>query len=855
MTDHDAHMHIVHVRPKLPEALEPLESLSCNIFWTWHKPCRDLFKEVDASLWESLGRNPSKLLGRVSQQRLNELAQDEGFVSRMRQAYGDQQEYLSQESRFHRDLPEFGEGSIAYFSAEFGFTPCLPFYSGGLGVLAGDHLKSASDLGVPLVGVGLAYHEGYFNQYLSSDGWQQESYKQHDFLNLPMTLEHDSEGNPLQVVIPLSERELTLQVWRVDVGKIPLYLLDANVPLNPEADRMVTRHLYGGDNEMRIRQELVLGVGGLRALDALGKRPRVCHMNEGHAAFLGLERSRQIMEETGLSYDQARRITAASSLFTTHTPVPAGFDFFGRDLIERYLEPIVPEGLSLDRLMDMGHAPGEAPEAPFNMALFASRHATYCNGVSKLHGEVSRQMMASWWPGYRVEEIPVGHVTNGVHMRSWIAPEIQDLLKKYVGSEWTYDPAESNHWAQVDNIPNDELWQAHLNCKRRLVEFSRQRLVQQAQHRSAPPEELAAAQQALNPDVLTVGFARRFATYKRAALILRDMDRLKQIILNADRPVQFLFAGKAHPADSMGKELIKQLIHFSHDPAVQGRVVFLENYDIHVAQHLVQGVDIWLNTPRRPLEASGTSGMKAAANGVLNLSVLDGWWAEGFDPQVGWTIGSGEHYDNQDYQDAVEASELYDLLEREAAPLFYEIQDGLPGAWIGRMKATLKKLCSQFNTNRMVQDYSKKYYGPAAARSKHLCGDNLERLRESAAWIGRITERWEEVAVVDVSQDAPTDLDVGSRIPVRVRLTLGSVSVDDVQVEVYHGPASAEQQILRGSLTRLEYTGQDQGVHEYAGEVVCTDSGVYGYQARVRPMHPDVLIPHELGLITWFSRD
>ena len=846
-------IQVLHVKPRLPERLEPLRELAYNLRWAWDQDTIELFHRLDAELWEEVGHNPVELLGRVDQGRLERVMGDPGFLDHLDICHRRLTEHLAAATWYSRTHAGGKDLVVAYFSAEFGITESVRLYSGGLGVLAGDHLKSASELGIPLVGVGLAYHQGYFKQYLNADGWQQEVYLDQDFFNLPLVLQEGSDGDPMTVTVRFPGRDVRCCIWLAQVGRVALYLLDTNLEANLPHDRNITRRLYGGDAETRIQQEIVLGIGGLRALRALGIDPDVCHMNEGHAAFLGVERARQIMKEHGVDYDTARQTTAASNIFTTHTPVPAGFDLFDRDLMEVYFADYVEDlALSFEDLMKLGRVDPENG-GPFNMALFAVRHSSFRNGVSRLHGKVSRAMMRPWWPGYPQDEIPVESITNGIHLRSWISAELQETLHRHLGEAWTDDPADVELWRKVDGIPDEELWRVHQACKQRLVAFARRRLCSQIAAHGGSSEELAQAERVLDPERLTIGFARRFVTYKRATLLLRDMERLERMIKATETPVQFVFAGKAHPADGLGKEIIKRIVHFAQASGVRASVVFLENYDINVGRHLVQGVDVWLNTPRRPLEASGTSGMKAAVNGALNLSVLDGWWDEGFDPAVGWAIGHGERYDNDDYQDAVEASVLYDLLEREVVPLYYSRDDrGIPGGWIHKMRAAIRELSPVFNTNRMVSEYAERFYLPAAGRSRDLRRDHLQRMKGLVDWSRHVREHWSDVRVAQiVEQDGP-ELHVGDPVPVRVQVNLGRLRPEDVSVELYHGAADAEHHVRNGAVTRLEPAGEEDGLHWYAGVLTVPVSGLYGYTVRVRPRHSDALIPNELPLITWY---
>src|SRR4051794_32665166 len=703
------------VFPDLPEPLEPLLKLAHNLWWVWQPDAVELFRRLDRKLWEEVYHNPVKLLGVIDQTKLASAAQDDGYLAHMRRVYDEFQKHLNEKGWFNETHPEKSKTQVAYFSAEFGLHESLPIYSGGLGILAGDHLKSASELGIPLVAVGLLYRNGYFQQYLSADGWQQEAYPELDFYNLPIEPMRYTDGSPVHVRVDLPENAVFCKVWRANVGRIPLHLLDTNLQENAPADRDITARLYGSGSELRIKQELVLGIGGGRALQALNIQPSVFHMNEGHSAFLALERVKNLLENSHLSFDEARQFVMATNVFTTHTPVPAGIDMFPPDLVLKYFRNYIPS-LKLDDegFLALGREDVADRKQGFSMALLAIRLADHINGVSELHGKVSRRMWHNVWPGGPFTEVPIRHVTNGVHVPTWLSPDLSYTLDGYLPGEWMTDPADSSVWEGVMQIPEEELWRAHERGRARLVGWARQTLREQLVKRGAAYDDVAAAEQVLDPEALTIGFARRFATYKRGALLLKDVDRLRRLLDDTKHPIQFVFAGKAHPADHEGKELIKAIINFARDPAVRRKVVFIENYDMNVARYLVQGVDVWLNTPRRPYEASGTSGMKAAANGVLNCSILDGWWVEGYGPDVGWAIGRGEDYSDPNYQDQVESMALYDILEKQIIPLFYDRGvDNLPREWISRMKQCIRKLAPVFNTNRMVQNYAEMFYIPA----------------------------------------------------------------------------------------------------------------------------------------------
>ncbi len=656
------------VTPNLPEPLQPLLDIARNVWWSWNVEAINLLRRVDPDLWDQHEGNPVAVLGSLSTERVAVLLKDTAFLAHLERVRGDLDRYLSRPTWFQNEHDNISGGRVGYFSLEFGLHESLPLYSGGLGILAGDHLKSATDLGLPLVGVGLAYQEGYFRQYLNHDGWQMEGYTANDFYNMSMNLELDAEGNPLTIEVHYPGRTVAARIWRVQVGRNPLLLLDTNLPVNLPEDRELTARLYGGSEDMRIRQEILLGIGGLRALITLGLEPTVCHLNEGHSAFLGLERINLLMKNQGLDFDTAFEVVRASNVFTTHTPVPAGNDQFQPDLVRRYLTRKADElGIGIERLLAFGRQnPGDDREL-FNMTVLALRLSRSVNGVSELHGHVSRGMWQAVWPGAPLEEVPISYVTNGIHTRSWLCTEIARLYDRYLGPRWFEDPTNKTIWDRVDTIPDAELWRGHERMRERLVGFVRGRLRRQLRKRGANRTWIKQAGEVLDPEALTIGFARRFATYKRAALILSDPDRLDRILNDPERPVQLIFAGKAHPKDHHGKELIRQLVNLAQEDRFSNRIVFIEDYNIEVGRYLVQGVDVWLNNPRRPLEASGTSGMKVPPNGGVNLSILDGWWCEGYQQDNGWAIGAGEDYEDhaesQAYQDDVESTALYDLLE------------------------------------------------------------------------------------------------------------------------------------------------------------------------------------------------
>ena len=866
------------VLPALPDSLKDLEIIARNMFWSWNPEFVELFRRIDSNLWTACGHNPVKLLGNVSQECLETLAENQGFLCELQRAVEKLESYLDGPTWFHRKVSsqspsDCGEKVcskstkpiIAYFSAEFGIHECLPIYAGGLGVLAGDHLKSASDLGVPLVGVGLLYQKGYFRQYLNIDGWQQEVYIENDFYNMPVELVRKEGGKPLTISVEYPGRSVYAQIWCVSIGRVKLYLLDTNIADNSPADRLITAGLYGGDRELRIRQEIMLGFGGLRALAAMDITPTVCHMNEGHAAFLALERIRQLRKDESMTFDEALEATKSGNVFTIHTSVKAGLDEFSVELMDKYFGSYFPElGIDRNRFLALGRILPDDDSESFKMAILALRTSSYRNGVSKLHGQVSREMWGGLWPGVPVNEVPITSITNGVHIKSWLSEEMNSLYERYLGPNWADETADKSIWENIDQIPDEEFWRTHQRCKEHLVSFARNRLKAQMQRRGTYHTELNWAEEILDPEALTVGFARRFVGYKRGNLLLKDPKRLVKLLASPNMPVQVVFAGKAHPRDTEGKEIIRQIIHFAAQYDVRRRIVFLEDYDIDVARVLVRGVDVWLNNPRRPMEASGTSGMKAAINGALNMSTLDGWWCEGYKPQVGWAIGAGESYEDAEYQDMVESQAIYNMLENEVIPLFYtRSADNLPRAWISRIKNSIKWIAPTFNTHRTVGEYTRRFYNPAVAKSQYLNEQACAKARTLAMWKSNMKTAWPEFAVKDVQVNngqineqlnlKRPQLKVGSELNVRALVKLGKVSPDDVSVELYHGPVDAWGNIRDGSAVRLDYkeTSQQDGEHWFVGLMPCRTSGRQGVAVRVLPRHDDLVGPYEPGLILW----
>jgi starch phosphorylase len=843
------------VFPDIPAPLKPLLEMAGNLWWVWHPDAVELFRRLDRKLWDDVYHNPVRLLGTIPQAKLATAATDDGYLAHMNRVYAEFRKHIEEPGWYHQHHAAKSKLQVAYFSAEFGIHESLPIYSGGLGILAGDHLKSASELGVPLMGVGLLYRNGYFQQYLSADGWQQEAYPELDFYNLAVEPLRFADGNPVHVRVDLPDNAVFCKVWRANVGRVPLYLLDTNLQENAPADRDITARLYGTGTELRIKQELVLGIGGTRALAALNIQPTVYHMNEGHSAFLALERIRTMLEASpNLTFDEIRQQVMATNVFTTHTPVPAGIDMFPPEMVIKYFKNFIA-ALKLDDegFLALGREDVTNKKQGFSMAVLAIRLADSINGVSKLHGEVSRKMWHNLWPQVPPDEVPVKSITNGIHVRTWLSPDLGYTLDRYLANEWMTDPSDASVWEGVMQIPDEELWRAHERGRERMVAWARQTLKMQLERRGSSYDEIAMADQVLDPEALTIGFARRFATYKRGALLLRDEGRLRALLEDTKRPIQFVFAGKAHPADHEGKELIKSIVNFARNPAVRRRMVFIENYDMNVARYLVQGVDVWLNTPRRPYEASGTSGMKAAANGVLNCSILDGWWEEGYSADVGWAIGRGEDYSDPNYQDQVESQALYDILEKQIVPLFYARSfDNIPREWIGRMKNCMRKLGPVFNTNRMVQEYTERFYIRAMDRGVDLAGDGMQKSVDLARAKEMLRRKWPGLKIVGVHTSGNGHFKVGDSMQVEAIVDMPGLEPADLAIQLYAGPINGRGEIEQPNamtMTHVQPVAPDR--HLFVGKIECRTSGRQGFAIRILPGHVNLATPFEPGLITW----
>ena len=837
------------VKPALKGRLAKLDLIARNLWLSWNFDAVSLFTRIDRGLWSASGQNPVRMLGMLSQEKIDELATDPAFLSDLDEVYSNFQRYLKNKIWYRGPRDRV----IAYFSMEYGLDVSLPTYSGGLGVLSGDHLKTVSDLGLPLVGVGILYRQGYFKQYLNADGYQLETYPENDWYNMPVERCVDAQSAPVLIQVDMAGRSISAAIWRVDIGRAQLYLLDTNISENKPEDRIITATLYGGDMEMRIKQEILLGIGGIKALKALGIHVGATHMNEGHSAFLALERIRALMEEYGLDAHSAIQAFIPTNIFTTHTPVPAGNERFGIDLMEKYFRYFITSlGLDWNEFLGMGRENPLDNQESFCMTVFALRLSARSNGVSKLHGEVSRRMWKGMWPELDLKEIPIGHVTNGVFPRTWISHDMLSLLDKFLGPKFELEPDNYDVWAAIDQVSDEELWRTHERRRERLVAISRQRLAATYKRLSLPDVEIVRSSDVLSPYALTLSFARRFATYKRGTLLLKDPDRLIRLLTDKNRPLQIVIAGKAHPHDLAGKELIREIMHFSRREEVFGRLVFIEDYDMAMGRYMTSGSDVWLNTPRRPLEASGTSGMKAGMNGVLNCSVLDGWWAEAYSSEIGWAIGSGEEYKDEALQDEIEAEDLYDLLEHEILPLFYTRgRDNIPRGWLKKMRSSMKTIGSEFATHRMLKEYYANYYEPALTESRTLEVDNYRASISLAQYIEKVKRVWNGVRIVEFSDDGAPVIPRGSAIKIKALVELAGLLPDDVAVECYLGRLSNKGEILEGvrmPMTLLEHEGQ---YYRYQCDIVSEITGQIGYSVRVLPTHPALDGRFVPGLVRW----
>ena len=848
----------ITVNPQLPKRIGKLSEIANNLWWSWNTEFLRLFKIIDRDLWETCEKNPVKFLKRVSQDRLEAVVENTDFLREYDRLAKEFDDYItSKNTWFSNKYPENKKDLIAYFSAEYGLDQTIPIYSGGLGILSGDHLKSASDLGIPLVAVGLLYKNGYFHQKINGNGEQETEYNNIELSNLPINPVKDENGEELKIYVKFEKRKIYLKVWQINVGRIKLYLLDSDIDENTPEDREVTLRLYGGDQEMRIKQEIILGMGGTNLLTrALGLNPTVYHMNEGHSAFLILELIKNIIKEKKVSFEVAKDIASSKTVFTTHTPVPAGNDIFPIGLVEKYFKEFWPRlGLDREEFLKLGMKPCTELEPGFNMGIFALKVAGKKNGVSKLHGAVSRELFGDVWPEIAANESPITYVTNGIHTCSWLAPSLKELYNKYLIPYWQDNIYKDEVWENINNIPNQELWGIHQKRKQKLFDIVKENTTNRLRKSGYSYEEINEITSKLNPNALTIGFARRFATYKRATLIFKDLERITQILNNADRPVQLIFAGKAHPADKEGQDLIKRIHEISMMPQFKGKIFLLENYNIAMSRYLVSGVDVWLNNPRRPMEASGTSGQKASVNGVINFSVLDGWWAEGYNQENGWTIGTNAEFTSYEEQDIADSQSMYRTLEEKIIPTYYEKdENGISEKWMKIMKNSITSTGGKYSTSRMLVDYTNKLYIPLCNLTKKYY-ENIDNVAEFNLWKKNLYTNWKDIKITQKNNLNNITMDAGNNIDVKCEVQLPNVDVSNVMAQCYYGKILDNGIVENVSIIpmKLSSKNEENKTYEYTAKIELKTGGNYGYTFRVMPKHEMLLDSENLNLVKWIT--
>ena len=848
----------IMVNPQLPKPIEKLEEVSKNLWWSWNTEFLKIFKEIDIDLWERCGKNPVKFLKQVDQEKLELASQNQEILKKYKNSVENYENYIkSKNTWFNKQYPENKDDVIAYFSAEYGLDETLPIYSGGLGILSGDHLKSASDLGIPLVAIGLLYKNGYFKQIIDGNGQQLTEYSNIDLDNLPIKPVKDENDEDLIININMIKDKLYIKVWKICVGRVNLYLLDTDIEENKEEYRGITLRLYGGDQEMRIRQEMVLGIGGVTLLKELGIKPTVYHMNEGHSSFLVLEAIKNTIKEKQLCFEIAKDIVTAQTVFTTHTPVPAGNDIFPISLVEKYFDAYWKElGISKEEFLELGMKPKETNKTTFNMGILALKIAGKKNGVSKLHGSVSRELFADVWPEISPQESPITYVTNGIHTCSWLAPNIKELYNEYLDPYWQDKIYEDSTWEKISRIPDEKLWKEHKYRKEKLLKLVKDNVTQRLKNGGTHYERIKEVVSNLNPEALTIGFARRFATYKRATLIFKDLERMTQILNDSKRPVQIIFAGKAHPADKEGQDLIKYIHEVSMMPQFRGKILLLENYNINVARHLVSGVDVWLNNPRRPMEASGTSGEKASVNGVVNFSILDGWWAEGYNTKNGWAIGTNAEYYSYEEQDLADSESIYRILEDKIIPTYYnKDENGISKDWINLMKNSIMSTGGKYSTSRMLVDYAKDLYMPLCDMTNKYYRD-LEKVTEYNKIKQNLYSNWNDIEITQENNLDNITIDAGNQIKVSCKVKLPNIDKENIQVECYYGKILDNGIVEDTEIKEMELVAEntENKTYSYEAKIGLKTGGNYGYTFRVMPKHEMLLEKENLNLVKWITK-
>ena len=853
----------ITVKPQLPKSINRLDEIANNLWWSWNSEYLRLLKKIDRDLWETVEKNPVKFLKRVSQERLEMAAKDSSFVKEYEKVLKNYEDYMSsKDTWFSKKYPENKNDLIAYFSAEYGLDETIPIYSGGLGILSGDHLKSASDLGIPLVGVGLLYKNGYFHQKIEGYGIQKSEYKNIELDNMPIRPVKNEDGEDLLIEVKFQKRTVALKVWKINVGRICLYLLDSDIDKNSPEDRETTLKLYGGDQDMRIRQEIVLGVAGVRLLKELGLNPTIYHMNEGHSAFLTLELIKNIIAEKEVSFEIARDIVSSKTVFTTHTPVPAGNDIFPTDLVERYFKDFWPKmGIEREDFLKLGMKPCDQLEPGFNMGILALKIAGKKNGVSKLHGEVSRELFGDVWPNIAANESPITYVTNGIHTCSWVPQNLKELYNKYLTSPttpyWQDKIYLDETWKRIKNIPNEELWNAHLDRKEKLIQMIKENTTNRLRRAGVSYDEIKEMTSGISSNDLIIGFARRFATYKRATLIFNDLERITEILNDKEHPVRLVFAGKAHPADKEGQDLIKFIHEISMKPQFRGKIFLLENYNIAMSRYLISGVDVWLNNPRRPMEASGTSGQKASVNGVINFSVLDGWWAEGYDQTNGWTIGTDKEYSSYAEQDIADSQSMYKTLETKIIPTFYNRPSEYEPSeeWMKIMKQSIITTGGKYSTARMLVDYTNNLYIPLI----NLYNEHFSKLDEAAeftSWKKHVKDNWDNILIEQTDNPENVKIDAGEAIEVGCKVTLPNLEKEDIKVEVYCGKISDDGRVENITVVPMKFVSEEKEYkrYTYTAKISLSTGGNYGYTFRVMPTNEMLLDSENLDLVKWITK-
>ena len=848
----------VTVNPQLPKSIEKLGEISENLWWSWNTEFLKIFKEIDIDLWEQCNKNPVKFLRLVDQEKLERASTDPEILRNYRVNVDNFESYMkSRTTWFSKQYPENKDDVIAYFSAEYGLDETLPIYAGGLGILSGDHLKSASDLGLPIVAIGLLYKNGYFNQKINRNGEQVSEYYNVEMDNLPIKPLKDENGEDVIVNIKLQKDKLYIKVWKICVGRVNLYLLDTDIPENKEEYRGITLKLYGGDQEMRIRQEMVLGIGGVKVLQELGINPKVYHMNEGHSSFLVLEAIKQTIKQKQVSFDIAKDIVTAKTVFTTHTPVPAGNDIFPIELVEKYFDGYWKDlGITKEQFLELGMKPRDESKNSFNMGILALKIAEKKNGVSKLHESVSRELFSDVWPDIAPQESPITYITNGVHTCSWLAPNLKELYNKYLEPYWQDRIYSDETWKKIDKIPDEELWEAHKQRKVKLLKLVRDNVTSRLKNNGVHYETIREIVSGLNPDALTIGFARRFATYKRATLIFKDLERITQILNDTNRPVQIIFAGKAHPADKEGQDLIKYIHEISLMPQFKGKIFLLENYNINIARHLVSGVDVWLNNPRRPMEASGTSGEKASVNGIVNFSILDGWWAEGYNTKNGWSIGTNQEYYSYEEQDLADSESIYRTLEDKIIPAYYNKNEkSISETWIRLMKNSIMSTGGKYSTARMLVDYTEKLYMPLLNLTNKYFS-SLENVTEYNRIKQELYANWNDIKITQENNADNITVDAGNKIKVSCKVELPNIDKDYIQTECYYGKILENGIVEDINIMPMDLVEENNETKTYTYEtkIEMKTGGNYGYTFRVMPKHPMLLDPENLNLVKWITK-